>query len=130
MKSLPSSEILGVVKDKGMLARQLYLVTTVPTGDLSAIMPVLEDHLAYQVSLEAQGIMFAAGPNWTADETEWTGEGTVVIRADSMAHATQLMEADPMHASGARAFTIKPWLVNEGKLTVELSYSTGRFVLA
>lgn len=129
MKSLPSSEILQVVKDKGMLAKQLYLVTTVPTDDLTAIMPVLEDHLAYQVSLEARGDLFAAGPNWTVDGAEWTGEGTVVLRADSLEHATQLMEADPMHSSGARSFSIKPWLVNEGKLTVELSMSVGRFAL-
>lgn len=129
MQSLPSSDILAVIKDKGMLAKQLYLVSTTPTGDLTAIMPVLEDHLAYQVALEAQGVLFAAGPVWTEDEQSWTGSGIVVLRADSMAHATELMNADPMHSSGARSFSIQPWLVDEGKLTIELSYSTGKFVL-
>jgi hypothetical protein len=32
------------------------------------------------VRLEKEGIMFAAGPNWTDDEKSWEGDGMLVIR--------------------------------------------------
>lgn len=130
LKSLPAADILKVVREKGMLAKQLYLVSTQPTGDLEAIMPVLEAHLDYQIQLEREGHLFAAGPNWTEDEQDWAGAGTVVLRAADMAQARALMEADPMHSSGARSFTILPWLVDEGRLTLELSFSQGTFKLS
>jgi len=128
-KSMPAEAIKSLVEEKGMLAKQLYLVHTTPTGDLDAVLAVVEEHLDYQVQLERDGIMFAAGPNWTEDEREWRGDGTVVIRAGSMAEARAIMDADPMHAKGARRYDIRPWLVDEGKITIELSYSTGRFTL-
>ena len=127
--SMPAEAIKSLVEEKGMLAKQLYLVHTTPTGDLDAVLAVVEEHLDYQVQLEKDGIMFAAGPNWTEDEQEWRGDGTVVIRAGSMEEARAIMDADPMHAKGARRYEIRPWLVDEGKLTIELCYSTGRFTL-
>ena len=30
-----------------------------------------------------------------------------------------------MHASGARSFTVRPWLMNEGTVTVKIRYSDG-----
>ncbi len=123
--AMPAQAIRDLVKKKGMLGKQLYIVHTTTTGDLDAVLAVIEDHLAFQVDLESRGIMFAAGPNWTEDEQEWRGDGTVVIRANSMNQAREIMEADPMHKSGARRYEIRPWLVNEGKLTVEISYSSG-----
>lgn len=128
-KSMPAEAIKSLVEEKGMLAKQLYLVHTTPTGDLEAVLQVVEEHLDYQVQLEAEGILFAAGPNWTEDEKEWRGDGTVVIRAASMDDARKIMDADPMHSKGARRYTIKPWLVDEGKVTIELSYSSGKFKL-
>ena len=128
--SMPADVIRGLVQEKGMLGKQLYLVRTTPTGDLDAVLAVIEAHLAYQVELESRGIMFAAGPNFTPDEQEWRGDGTVVIRAGGIEEARAIMDADPMHSSGARRYEIRPWLVNEGRLTVELSFSTGRFALA
>ena len=63
-------------------------------------------HLEFQVKIEQDGVMFAAGPLWADDEKSWDGEGMVVIRADSLAHAREIAESDPMHASGARSFTV------------------------
>jgi len=71
--------------------------------------------------------MFAAGPNWTDDEKSWEGDGMVVIRAKSLAEATDIMKRDPMHKSGARKFKIRPWFVNEGTVSVRLNYSRGTF---
>jgi uncharacterized protein YciI len=90
-------------------------------------MKVIKEHLQFQVALEKKRIMFAAGPNWTDDEESWEGDGMVVIRAKSLAEATDIMKRDPMHKSGARKFKIRPWFVNEGTVSVRLNYSQGTF---
>lgn len=69
--------------------------------------------------------MSGAGPFWTDDETRWEGEGMEIIRATSLEEAQRIAEADPMHRSGARSFTIRPWLLNEGSVTVNIRYSDG-----
>ncbi|MEM1288332.1 MAG: YciI family protein [Pseudomonadota bacterium] len=111
---------------KGMLQKQLYAVFTTPTNGMGPVMDNIEEHLKFQVELEQRGIMFGAGPFWADDETTWNGEGMVLIRAESLAHARQIAETDPMHSSGARSFTVRPWLLNEGRITVTIDYSTGR----
>jgi len=47
----------------------------------------------------------------------------VIIRAESLAAAKQIADNDPMHKSGARSYRIRPWLLNEGKVTVEMTFS-------
>jgi hypothetical protein len=42
------------------------------------------------------------------------GEGLFMYRADSIDEARKLAEADPMPSSGARDFTVREWMVNEG----------------
>ena len=111
---------------KGMLQKQLYVVFTTPTNGMGPVMENIEEHLQFQVSLEQRGIMLGAGPFWADDEHTWNGEGMVIIRADSLAHAKEIAETDPMHSSGARSFTVRPWLLNEGRVTVEVNFSTGR----
>ena len=78
-------------------------------------------------SKNRESCLFAAGPNWTDDEKSWEGDGMVVIRAKSLAEATNIMKRDPMHKSGARKFKIRPWFVNEGTVSVRLNYSQGTF---
>jgi uncharacterized protein YciI len=126
-KSVPAAEIIALSRQKGFLAKQLYVVFTTPANGLGPVLENIEAHLAYQKSLEERGIMFAAGPNWTSDEKSWEGDGMVVIRASSLAEAKTLAEKDPMHSCGARTFTVRPWLVNEGTITIKLNYAAGRF---
>jgi uncharacterized protein len=83
----------------------------------------ISEHLAFQTELEKDGIMFAAGPNWTDDEKSWQGGGMIVVRAKSLVEASEITARDPMHKSGARNFTVRPWLVNEGTILVRLNYS-------
>lgn len=108
-----------------MIQKQLFVVFTTPTNGMGPVMENLEEHLKFQISLEERGIMLGAGPMWADDEHTWNGEGMVIIRADSLAHATEIANSDPMHASGARSFRVRPWLLNEGRITVELNFSTG-----
>jgi uncharacterized protein len=122
-----AQNIVALSKKEGFLAKQLYVVFTTPTKGMEPIMKVIKEHLEFQVALEKQGIMFAAGPNWTDDEKSWEGDGMVVIRAKSLAEATDIMKRDPMHKSGARKFNIRPWFVNEGTVSVRLNYSQGTF---
>ena len=112
-----------------MLNKDLYVVFTKPTNGMIPVMENLEDHLKFQVSLEKQGIMFGAGPFWEDNEIDWNGEGMVIIRANSIEHAKEIASSDPMHKSGARSFTVRPWLLNEGNIQVTLDYSTGKFKL-
>ena len=110
---------------KGMLQKQLYVVFTRPTRGLGPVMENLEAHLAFQVSLEERGVMFGAGPFWTDDEKDWQGEGMVIVRARDLAEARAIAAEDPMHASGARSFEVRPWLLNEGTVTLKVRYSDG-----
>lgn len=113
------------VAEKGVLAKQLYVVLTQPTGSLDAVRDKLPEHLAYQLELESKNIMFAAGPFADDQEQEWQGEGMVIIRAESLEQAHEIAAADPMHQSGARSFRVRPWLLNEGSITIKVTYSNG-----
>ncbi|MGH6925752.1 MAG: YciI family protein [Propylenella sp.] len=108
---------------KGMLQKQLYVILTEPTAGIAPIMANVKEHLDYQIDLEKRGIMFAAGPFWTDDGKHWAGEGMVIVRAPSHEEAVRIAEADPMHRAGARRFRVRPWLINEGSLTVKIGYS-------
>jgi uncharacterized protein YciI len=112
-------------KSEGMLQKHLYVVFTSPTNGIGPVLDNIKEHLDFQISLEERGIMFGAGPFWEDNERDWLGHGMVIIRADNLEHAKQIAAEDPMHASGARSFTVKPWLMNEGTLTIKLRYSDG-----
>ena len=112
-----------------MLNKDLYVVFTKPTNGLGHVMENIEEHLKFQVSLEERGIMFGAGPFWEDNEIDWSGEGMVIIRASSLKEAKEIAATDPMHKSGARSFTVRPWLLNEGTINLSVNYSKGSFTL-
>ncbi len=118
---IPVPDVLNA--SKGMLQKQLYVIFTEPTGGIGPVMANVKEHLDYQMDLEKRGIMFAAGPLWTDDGKHWGGEGMVIVRAASSEEAVTIAEADPMHKAGARRFRVRPWLINEGFLTVKISFS-------
>ena len=110
-----------------MLQKQLYAIFTTPSAGIDAVLANMEEHLAFQVSLEREGVLYAAGPMWTDDEKSWEGEGLVVVRAGSRAEAAAIAERDPMHRAGARRFTVRPWMINEGTVTIRLDSSSQTF---
>lgn len=84
----------------------------------------IAEHLEYQFMLEREGIMFAAGP-LIEGEVANPGErpGLIAVRADSLEEATAIAEADPMHTSGTRTYTIRGWRINEGSINVTIKLS-------
>ena len=113
----------------GMLKKQLYVVFSTPIDGIDPVMKHLPAHLAHQLAIERSGVLMAAGPQLTDDERFWDGDGMFVIRATSLAHAKEIAASDPMHKAGARSFTVRPWLVNEGGLAVRLSFSDGKMTI-
>jgi uncharacterized protein len=126
-KSVPATAVLEA--SQAMLQKQLYAIFTKPVDGLGPVFANIEDHLKFQVELEREGVMFAAGPMWTDDEQSWEGDGLVVVRAESREAAIAIAERDPMHMSGARSFQVRPWLINEGTITVRLDYSTQKLTI-
>ncbi len=61
--SVPIEAVLEASKE--MLQKQLYAIFTVPTNGLGPIFTVIEEHLKFQVELEKESTMYAAGPMWT-----------------------------------------------------------------
>lgn len=112
-----------------MLQKQLYTIFTSPVDGIGPILANMEDHLAFQVSLEREGILYAAGPMWSDDEKSWEGDGLVVIRAGSRSEAIAIAERDPMHIRSARRFAVRPWMINEGTVTIRLDSSSQTFAV-
>ncbi|WP_341368416.1 YciI family protein [Yoonia sp. BS5-3] len=111
-------------KSRGALALELYAVQSTPAGAPEDVKAALPDHLAYQAQIEASGHLAFAGP--MSDETgdHMQGMGLIIYRADSLAAARALAENDPMHKSGARSFTLRRWMINEGSLNLSVGLST------
>jgi uncharacterized protein YciI len=123
---MPWAELLAWSDAHDLLAKRLYAVLSEPVSGLRPVLDNLEAHVAYQTRLENEGVMFAAGPLSDDAELQWHGDGLFIYRAESRAAAVKLAEADPMHACGARRFTVRPWLLNEGTFSVRLFYSGGK----
>lgn len=121
---MPSwSEYKSISKERGSLAFELYCVNTTPAAPPDEMQKYLPAHLDYQKDLEAKGLLFLAGP--MSDETgaNMSGAGLIIYRAKSLDEAKELAANDPMHKSGARSFTVRAWLVNEGSLSLSVTFA-------
>ena len=111
-----------------MLHKRLYIIFSEPTektGDRRKIFP---KHIAYQLKIEREGKLFAAGPFVDA-KGKPQGPGMIVVRAKNMAEAKRIAEADPFHKQGFRKFRIQAWEINEGGFNVHVKFSDGTFTL-
>ena len=104
-----------------MLRKELWVVTTRPARG-PGTRELLAEHLEYQVRLEREGKLFGAGPIYAEDSGVPEG-GMIIFRAGNLEEARELADADPMHAHGARTYTIHRWLLNEGAITVTMRFS-------
>src|SRR2546430_15897396 len=119
-------EARQVIEASGDTLRlQLYVVVS-SARSLAAVQEQLADHLAYVRQLEERHVLFAAGPLWTDDGQFSEGDGLLVYRAASVEQARELADADPMHASGARTYRLRPWLLTHDTIGVRVSPSSSR----
>ncbi|MEP1865574.1 YciI family protein [Roseibium sp.] len=111
-------------RKRGALALELFVVESVPVGGPASVPENLEKHLAYQRELESKGTLVLAGPVSNAAGDMVEGAGLIIYRAASLTEARAIADADPMHASGARTYSLRRWLINEGSLTITIGLST------
>ena len=124
------NEYKTVARERGALAFEVFVAESTPVKAPEKLKAVLPDHLAYIKSLEEAGKIVMAGPVSDATGEEMQGAGMLILRAASMDEARELAANDPMHATGARTFTLKKWLVNEGCVKVSVGLSTGTVELS
>jgi len=109
-------------RERGSLALELYVIESTPERP-EQLADTLPAHLAYQAEQEQKGTLAFAGPLSDESGNEMNGTGLIVYRAPSMEAARAIAEADPMHSTGTRRFTLRRWLVNEGSLQLDLKLS-------
>lgn len=109
---------------RGSLAHEVYAVVSTPSDGMEAVKANLPGHLEYIQGLERAGTLFLAGPLSDESGEEMQGTGMLILRAASLADARAVAEGDPMHTSGARTFTLRRWMINEGTVTVNVSLAS------
>lgn len=85
-------------------------------NDLSAH---LAAHLDYMIAVEKTGRLFASGPLGEQSRSD----GMTIVRADSAEQAAEIAAADPFVRAGLRSFTVEPWTVMEGRVSVSIDFS-------
>lgn len=116
-------------KSRGALALELFVATSTPAKEPQDVKAVLPDHLAYQAGLERAGSLAFAGPLSDESGENMQGMGLIIYRAASLEAARLLAQEDPMHKTGARKFTLRRWMINEGSLTLSVGLSTQHVTL-
>ena len=109
--------------ERGSLAMELYVVISTPAKTPEELREHLPAHLAYQAQQEQQGKLVLAGPLSDLSGENMEGVGLIIYRASSLVAATELADADPMHKTGTRQYTIQRWLVNEGSFQINIKLS-------
>jgi len=117
-------------KERGALALELFVALSTPAKAPEDVKAALAEHLVYQAALETKGALAFAGPMSDESGDEMQGMGMIIYRAESLEAARALAEADPMHKSGARAFTLRRWMINEGALNLGVGLSSKTVVLS
>lgn len=117
------SEYKQLARERGSLALEWYVVESRPEAAPEVVREHLPAHLEYQAEQERAGRLVLAGPLSDDSGERMSGGGLIVYRAESLDAARAIAAADPMHVAGARGFTIRRWLVNEGSLNLSLRLS-------
>ena len=128
---MPSwTEYKSIARERGALALELFVVHSTPAKAVKDVKANLPAHLDYQRDMEQRGLLALAGPISDPTGTQMMGAGMIIYRAKDMDEAHAMATADPMHASGARTFTLHKWLINEGSLSLNIGLSTGKAMLS
>ncbi len=116
-------EYKKAAKERGSLALELYVITSTPVKSPDELKARLPAHLEYQAEQEQLGNLALAGPLSDLTGELMEGVGMIIYKAESLEAAVALADADPMHKSGTREYTIRRWLVNEGNLQLNVKLS-------
>ena len=116
------SEYKKASQERGSLACEMYAIISTPVNP-EKLQENLPAHLAYQAEREQEGKLVMAGPLSDLSGDLMEGVGMIIYRADSLADATAMADADPMHKTGTREYTIRRWLVNEGSFQLDIKLS-------
>ena len=52
-----------------------------------------------------------------------SGDGMTILRVETEEEARAIANADPLVTKVGRTFSLHPWTVNEGQITVTVSFS-------
>ncbi|HEX4393637.1 MAG TPA: YciI family protein [Mycobacterium sp.] len=109
-----SDDLVALSQRQHLLSLPMFVMSTFPTdAGMAAVMEASQAHLDYWATLEEESVMFAGGPMLSGSGSDpWSGHGMIIFAAQSLAAARAIAEADPMHASGARQYELRPWLLN------------------
>lgn len=99
---------------EGRLRKSLYVVTSTANEGFGPIKEHILAQLEYIGTLESSGALFMAEPLFNEDPCSWSGDGLLIYNVPSIEEATRIVEADPLHFSGARSYSIRPWVLNDG----------------
>ena len=113
-----------IAEERGALALELFVIESTPSSEQEKIKEILPYHLDYQANLEKRGVLVLAGPLSDSTGNILNGSWLIVYRAESMKEAENIAQEDPMHKSGARTFSLRKWLINEGNLSINVCLST------
>jgi uncharacterized protein YciI len=128
---MPSwSQYREIASSRGALAFELYVVESTAAQSPQDVQAVLPQHLEYQKEMEETGRLFLAGPLSDLTGEEMSGGGLIIYRASSMVEARELADSDPMHNSGARTYTLRRWLINEGSISLTMGLATQKINLS
>ena len=107
-----------------MWAKKVWVVLSKGSG--RDVAPHLAEHLDYLIALEAQGKIFASGPM----NVPGSGDGMTILKVETEQEARAIAAADPLVNKAGRSFTLHPWTINEGQLTLTISLSRMGVALA
>lgn len=117
-----------------LLRKRLFVVMVRPIRPLDRelsdeIGAMLTAHFEWLFEQERNGRLFAAGPFLGDDEQTYNGDGMFIVRAESLADARELMAREPIVEKGLRTADVRPWELNEGTISVRITYSDGTFAI-
>jgi catechol 2,3-dioxygenase len=76
---------------------------------------VILEHLEWITELDRQGLIYAAGP-FVTPEQSMQGDGLLIIRAESEEQAKAIFAQDPIHQGGYREAHVFGWQLHQGRL--------------
>jgi len=117
------NEYKSEATSRGALALECYVVVSMPSNELALVKQNLGAHLAYQAQQEALGNLMFAGPLSDLSGDHMEGAGMIIYQSKSLEEARQIADQDPMHLAGARTYTLRRWLINEGSLQLGIKLS-------